>query len=92
MDSPASGGARAAGSGGLAALAHGPGPSPTSEIIAKGGAADAPCRAPSVLEAFGCPTEPRFVEGMRAKAKRLVERGQVEEVARGSFALGGGGR
>jgi len=52
--------------------------------------AGGPLTCRQVLEAVGCPTEPRFVEGVRAKAKRLVERGQVEEVARGSFALGGG--
>jgi len=52
--------------------------------------AGGPLTCRQVLEAVGCATEPRFVEGVRAKAKRLVERGPVQEVARGSFALGGG--
>jgi len=54
--------------------------------------AGGPLTCRQMLEAVGCATEPRFVEGVRAKAKRLVERGQVLEVARGSFALAGGGK
>ncbi|WP_018635464.1 hypothetical protein [Parafrankia elaeagni] len=48
---------------------------------------DGGLRAKDACRALGAGTEPRHVEGMRAKLKRLVERGVLTEPEPGLFVL-----
>jgi len=57
------------------------------EVLADAGR---PLRAKQLCEALGLGQEPRHVEGMRSKLKRLVKRGWLAEVAPGLFACAAG--
>jgi hypothetical protein len=52
--------------------------------------AGGPLRAKQLSVALGLGTEPRHVEGMRSKLKRLVRRGWLAEVEPGLFACASG--
>ncbi|GGX24086.1 hypothetical protein [Streptomyces noursei] len=57
------------------------------EILATFEKADSALRAKDVCQALGTGTEPRHVEGIRAKLKRLVSRGVLTEPEPGLFTL-----
>ncbi|MGW0702302.1 hypothetical protein ACWD0A_23895 [Streptomyces sp. NPDC002867] len=57
------------------------------EILAAFERADGTLRAKEVCQALATGTEPRHVEGVRAKLKRLVSRGILAESEPGLFAL-----
>jgi hypothetical protein len=57
------------------------------EILAAFEKADGALRAKDVCQALGTGTEPRHVEGIRAKLKRLVSRSVLTEPEPGLFTL-----
>ncbi|MFJ9544131.1 hypothetical protein ACIRPX_43980 [Streptomyces sp. NPDC101225] len=59
------------------------------EIIALFATSGAAMRCKEVCEHLGLGTEPRHVEGMRSKLKRLVERGILAEPSSGLFKADG---
>jgi len=59
------------------------------EIIALFATSGAAMRCKEVCEHLGLGTEPRHVEGMRSKLKRLVERGILAEPSSGLFKVDG---
>ncbi|MFB7501905.1 hypothetical protein ACFC09_45980 [Streptomyces sp. NPDC056161] len=59
------------------------------EIIALFAASGAAMRCKEVCQHLGLGTEPRHVEGMRSKLKRLVERGILAEPSSGLFKVDG---
>ncbi|WP_328392421.1 hypothetical protein OHS70_00455 [Streptomyces sp. NBC_00390] len=62
------------------------------EILAAFERADGTLRAKDVCQALGTGTEPRHVEGIRAKLKRLVSRDILTEPEPGLFTLPGATR
>lgn len=60
------------------------------EIIALFATSGAAMRCKEVCRHLGSGTEPRHVEGMRSKLKRLVERGFLAEPSSGLFKADGG--
>ncbi|MEV8558239.1 hypothetical protein AB0478_17670 [Streptomyces sp. NPDC051917] len=59
------------------------------EILTALAQADRPLRARDLCERLGLGYLPRTIEGVRAKAKRLVARGLVDEPEPGQFAPAG---
>ncbi|MFE9882614.1 hypothetical protein [Streptomyces sp. NPDC005784] len=59
------------------------------EIIALFATSGAAMRCKEVCQHLGLGTEPRHVEGMRSKLKRLVERGILAEPSSGLFKVDG---
>lgn len=59
------------------------------EIIALFATSGAAMRCKEVCKHLGLGTEPRHVEGMRSKLKRLVERGILAEPSSGLFKVDG---
>ncbi|WP_328504551.1 hypothetical protein OG828_46250 [Streptomyces sp. NBC_00457] len=59
------------------------------EIIALFAASGAAMRCKEICPHLGLGTEPRHVEGMRSKLKRLVERGILAEPSSGLFKVDG---
>jgi hypothetical protein len=59
------------------------------EIIALFATSGAAMRCKEVCRHLGLGTEPRHVEGMRSKLKRLVERGILAEPSSGLFKVDG---
>jgi hypothetical protein len=49
--------------------------------------ADRPVRAKDLCQALDAGFEPKHIEGMRSRLKRLVSLGQITETEPGSFAL-----
>lgn len=60
------------------------------EVLAEPSASGQGLRAKDVSEALGMGSEPRHVEGLRSKLKRLVERGWLRQVEAGRFAVAEG--
>lgn len=57
------------------------------QILAAFTAAAGPLRAKELCQALGAGTEPRNIEGMRSKLKKLTARGLLTEPSPGMFAL-----
>jgi hypothetical protein len=58
-------------------------------VLAEVAVAGAPMRCKQMCERLGIGTEPRKVEAMRARMKRLADRGWLRETAPGLFTLPG---
>jgi len=58
-------------------------------VLAEVAEAGAPVRCKRLCERLGAGTEPRKVEAMRARMKRLADRGWLREQAPGLFTLPG---
>jgi hypothetical protein len=56
-------------------------------VLAEMAEAGAPVRCKQLCERLGIGTEPRKVEAMRARTKRLTDRGWLRETAPGLFTL-----
>lgn len=56
-------------------------------VLAEMAQADAPMRCKQLCERLGIGTEPRKVEAMRARMKRLTDRGWLRETAPGLFTV-----